>query len=416
MSYNEYNSFDYFLDILVKNPDTNENEEIQSDEDECEEECTEGGPTDKDISGGTFENTKCVSVESGDTLSSILDKEGVSPRDIDLISKKLAKATSLRCLQIGQKIDLYFEKDANNEQRLTGLFLCDKIGNKITISMKDNDCGLSLHKRVLQTIFKRAGGVVSSNFYNAASREGIPQSVVNEAKKAISFLGYNISNGKAFEILYEEKVDAESLRSVGERNLKYISVLLNGKIYKVYRYGKDGYYNENGENLKKESLIVPLKNKVVRISSKFGSRRHPILNVVHVHKGVDYAAKYGSVVCSAAKGRVIKAGRNGSYGLYILIRHANGIETGYAHLCSILVKPGMTVSQGQEIGRVGRTGRTTGAHLHHEVTLNKRHVDPQKYHSIGGTKLVGTEYEKFKKQQRELSVKLVGMTEKRHIA
>lgn len=376
-------------------------------------------PEKQDISSKIpSDSDQIITVCSGDTLSSILGNQGICARDIDLISKKLSKAHNLRSLQIGQIIKLNITHRDHNEAVLKQMILNDRNGNTITVSAADKGYTVTVKNRVLRTVLKRASGTIETSFSNAAMVEGVPQSIIHEAANAISPLVsvMKLRQGSAFEILYDEKIDAITGQVVGTRTLRYIAVYSNGKLHQIYRFGNHGYYTENGKSVRNEFLIMPLKNRNTRVSSKFGYRTHPILGIVKKHTGIDYAAQYGAEVYAAANGVVVKAGRFGGYGLYVRIRHANGFETTYAHLSSISVFKGDYVCQGKTIGRVGRSGRVTGPHLHHEVIRNHDYVDPSKYYNIGATQLNSKELIQFKQQQKELSVQLAGIPQDRQIA
>ena len=135
-----------------------------------------------------------------------------------------------------------------------------------------------------------------------------------------------------------------------------------------------------------------------RISSGFGMRRHPVLGYNKMHKGMDFAAPTGTPIYAAGDGIVEHAGRKGSYGNYIRIRHNSKLKTAYAHLHKIkpTVKVGSRVRQGDVIATVGTTGRSTGPHLHYEVLLNSKQVDPRSVNLPTGEQLAGAELKRFK--------------------
>jgi murein DD-endopeptidase MepM/ murein hydrolase activator NlpD len=314
-------------------------------------------------------------------------------------------------LQIGQQIILELENPG--KPLLKKMELTDKVGNKITVQREEKKYSIFVKKRELKTILKGACSVIETTFASAASLEGIPQVILIEMSNALSSI-VNVSKlraGNYFEVFYEESRDAETGRIVGRRTLKYVAVKIGSKTYRLYNLGNNHYYNEKGESLKKEFLISPIKNKVMRVSSKFGYRQHPILGIRKYHKGVDYVAQYGTEVCASANGVVVKAGRHGSYGLYLKIRHANGFETAYAHLSAIFVCIGDKITQGDVIGRVGRSGRVSGTHLHHEVICHNQHVDPQKYYSLGAVKLSGKDLADFHHMKEAISAKLLELTQ-----
>ena len=141
-----------------------------------------------------------------------------------------------------------------------------------------------------------------------------------------------------------------------------------------------------------------------RLSSSFGRRRHPILGYTRMHKGTDFAAPRGTPIYAAGNGTIKRASRFGSFGNYIRIRHANGYETAYAHLNGYArgIRSGRRVRQGQTIGYVGTTGRSTGPHLHYEVLVNGRQVNAMRLNLPTGRKLEGDVLDRFQKRRREI--------------
>ncbi len=173
----------------------------------------------------------------------------------------------------------------------------------------------------------------------------------------------------------------------GETFIRYGNIVAadfinNGEIFKAYRFnhnGKSDYYDEDGKALRKALLKTPLNFR--RISSGFSKDRfHPILKIRRPHHGIDYAAAHGTPVSSVGDGTVLFAGRKGSYGKMVIIRHPNGWKTCYGHLSKITrgIKKGRRVVQGQVIGHVGSTGLATGPHLHYELRVGDRCVNPLK--------------------------------------
>ena len=139
-------------------------------------------------------------------------------------------------------------------------------------------------------------------------------------------------------------------------------------------------------------------------------RRHPILGYTKMHTGVDFSAPYGTPIKAAGNGKIVKIGRVGAYGKYIRIQHANGYETAYAHMSRFAkgLKTGSRVRQNQVIGYVGSTGRSTGPHLHFEVLLNKKQVNPQKLKLPTGRKLEGDMLVLFNKEKQRIKTLLAG--------
>jgi murein DD-endopeptidase MepM/ murein hydrolase activator NlpD len=192
----------------------------------------------------------------------------------------------------------------------------------------------------------------------------------------------------------------ENGRAVDMGKILYGRLVTSGKVHSLYRYasavdGSIDYYDEKGQSAKKFLMKTPVDG--ARLSSGYGMRFHPILGYTKMHKGVDFAAPRGTPVMAAGQGTVEFASRNGSYGNYVRIRHGNGYKTAYAHLNSFArgIKKGAHVRQGQIIGYVGTTGRSTGPHLHYEIMLANKQVNPMSIRVPTGRKLAGSELAAF---------------------
>ena len=160
------------------------------------------------------------------------------------------------------------------------------------------------------------------------------------------------------------------------------------------------YFNRQGKNVKKSILKTPLDG--ARISSSFGMRKHPILGFNKMHKGVDFAAPIGTPVYAGGNGIIEMVGVNGGYGKYIRIRHNNEYKTAYAHLSSYKkgISKGVRVNQGEVIGYVGSTGRSTGPHLHYEIIYQNKQINPLKLKLPSGKILTGDELVRFEKKYK----------------
>ena len=160
------------------------------------------------------------------------------------------------------------------------------------------------------------------------------------------------------------------------------------------------YFNREGKNVKKSILKTPLDG--ARLSSTYGMRKHPISGFNKMHKGIDFAAPKGTPVYAGGNGVIERAGRNGGYGNYIRIRHNNGYKTAYAHLSGFKkgISKGVRVSQGEVIGYVGSTGRSTGPHLHYEIIYQNEQINPLTLKLPSGKILEGKELERFKKNYK----------------
>ncbi|MDC0530761.1 peptidoglycan DD-metalloendopeptidase family protein [Alphaproteobacteria bacterium] len=228
-------------------------------------------------------------------------------------------------------------------------------------------------------------GTINSSLYASAIKSGMPE---NTLLDMISLLGFSIDfqreirQGDSFEVLYTKEIDILKNKIIKTKPITYVSITLSGKKLTYYnykdRYGLPQYYDENGKSSKRTIMKTPING--ARLSSRYGTRKHPILGYTKMHRGLDFAAPSGTPVFAAGDGVIEKAGWNGSYGKYIKIRHTSTYKTAYAHLSSFHknIRVGKRVLQGKTIGYVGTTGRSTGPHLHYEVIQNNRQVNPMK--------------------------------------
>ncbi len=207
------------------------------------------------------------------------------------------------------------------------------------------------------------------------------------AKEFIQQLSYTIDfqrdvkSGDIIDILYEADFTKNN-NIVGKPDLLYGLMNLKDHKLELFRYtlsnGVTDYFDAYGKSIRKHLMRTPVQG--ARLSSKFGVRKHPILGYSKMHRGVDFAAKRGTPIMAAGDGRVTFSGRNGAFGRFIEIKHLNNFKTGYAHLYKFAkgVKKGKLVKQGDIIGYVGTSGRSTGPHLHYEVNQNNRTINPMK--------------------------------------
>ena len=173
----------------------------------------------------------------------------------------------------------------------------------------------------------------------------------------------------------------------------FANLKLSDRSLPIYRMEfKDGhadYFQEDGRSIRKALMRTPINGG--RLSSGYGMRHHPVLGYNKMHKGVDFAAPTGTKIYAAGDGVIESLGRNGGYGNYIRIRHNSTLKTAYAHMHRFEkgLRKGDRVRQGDVIGRVGTTGRSTGPHLHYEVLANGRQVNPRSVKLPTGEKLTG---------------------------
>ncbi len=239
------------------------------------------------------------------------------------------------------------------------------------------------------------------SIYETALRNQVPRNVIDELIRVYSYdvdFQRKAKPGDALEVLYAGEDDGS------HPEVLYASLTVGGEGKKFYRYlsSDDGivdYYDDTGKSAKKFLVRKPVNDGIMR--SGFGSRRHPILGYTKMHTGVDWAAPMGTPIYASGNGVLEKAGWESGYGKYIRIKHNNGYETAYGHMTAFArgMEPGTKVRQGQVIGYVGSTGLSTGAHVHYEILVNGRFVDPMRIKLPRGRVLEGTMLTSFEQER-----------------
>ncbi|RYE12538.1 MAG: M23 family metallopeptidase, partial [Rickettsiales bacterium] len=258
----------------------------------------------------------------------------------------------------------------------------------------------------------RVKGKINSNFLSTANSLDIPIKALKEMVQAYSYdvdFQRDIQAGDEIDVFYE-KFYRENGEFSHNGSIVYSSLLLSDRKLELYRYkdkdGKIQYYNGNGLSICKELLKTPIN--IVKISSGFGLRKHPILGYTKMHKGVDFAAPIGTPILAAGDGTIEEIGRKGNYGNYIRIKHKGGYATAYAHASSFNrnLRKGSSVKQGEVIAYVGNTGMSKGAHLHFETIIDGKQVNPIKVKMSSNTKLVSNELTEFNKHKYRIALLL----------
>ncbi len=353
-------------------------------------------------------------VGRGDTLAGMLTGAGVSAADAQGAISALSKHFNPRRIRRGQAVAVLFtppamgSPEANRPEpgKFLGLVVEPDYNTAIRVE-KTADGAFSAAKiqKPLTQAPARAEGVIRSSLYVAGRKAGIPRRVLVELIRAYSWdvdFQRDIRAGDRFEVMYERFFDS---RGNGKRRLVYsgpilyAALTLSGKRYPIYLHAtKDGdsdYFDDKGQSARKALMRTPIDG--ARLSSGFGRRRHPILGYTKLHRGVDFAAPRGTPIYAAGNGVVVKSGRNGAYGKYVRIRHNSRYSTAYAHMRAInrSARRGKRVKQGQIIGTVGSTGRSTGPHLHYEILAGGVRTNPMKIKMPSGRKLKGEALEDF---------------------
>lgn len=358
--------------------------------------------------------TRVVAVESGDNLMGVLLRAGAE-RSLAYAAIQSLNGTydPRRDLNVGDELQITFgpggsgTSDAESAgvipgYALSGMTLPVSYDREIFVS-RDAAGNFSADEveRPLEREVVQASGSISASLFVDATEAGIPPRVLAELIRIFSFdvdFQRDVWRGDNFEVMYEQFRD-ESGKVVHEGEISYAKLTLRETENPLYRYtttnGNLDYFNAKGNSVRKTLMRTPVDG--ARLSSRFGKRRHPILGYTRMHAGVDFAAPTGTPIYAAGDGTVVQAGRNGGYGNYIRIRHNGTYQTAYAHLSGFAkrTRNGARVKQGQVIGYIGTTGRSTGPHLHYEVLKNGRQINPRSVRIPSGEKLKGKELERF---------------------
>ena len=352
-------------------------------------------------------NKVTSSVKKGQSLNSILTDAGASQQEIFEISKVLKKFINLKTINTNQVFEILTHKDTGEIIRLT--INLDNI-NSLHVFKKNKEFVANKIEKVLYKKTTLAEGMINSSMYQAAEKEKIdPEVLVNFA----GIFGFEIDfqrdirRGDIFQIVYDKYVDDDGeLQKNGD--IIYAYMKNNGREIALYRFvdqkGIPGYYRTNGKSIEKALMKTPING--ARLSSTFGMRKHPILGYNKMHRGTDFAAPTGTPIMASGSGIVEQVGWNGAYGKYIRIKHNSKYKTAYAHLNGYArgIKKGAKVRQGQIIGYVGSTGRSTGPHLHYEVLVNGKRMNSQRLKLPSGRTLRGEDREKFEISRIKIDV------------
>lgn len=353
-------------------------------------------------------NEDAVTIEKGDTFINILTKMGLEYAEATKIYTAYKKVYDARNVKIGQVLNISSVSDSkyNDIISITKIMTEPVSGTRYIVEKNaDGKYEARVEQDDLKEEIRTVSGVIQGTVAGSMRAAGVPQNIVGNFINIFSFsvdFRRDVKAGDKFEVRYERKL-SPSGQVVKTGDIIYAELTLGKTKTALYRFkdssGTVDYYDEKGLALKKTLDRKPLEFKKARVSSKFGTRFHPILKQYRMHSGVDYAAPMGTKVYASADGTVTSAKWVGGYGNYITIRHNSEYSTGYGHLKSYAkgIKPGVRVKQGQVIAYVGSTGRSTGPHLHFEIIKNGKKVDPLKIKAATGENLTGAKLKAFQK-------------------
>lgn len=324
--------------------------------------------------------TRSITVASGDTLSGILNQNGLKVDQMhQLLSNDLVKEY-LSNIDIGQQLTLTRAENGDFET------LTLRVGNDTRINIDRTPSGFDVVAVDLPIESRRvvSSGRIDQSLYLAAEQANLKQSTIMELANVFQWeldFARDIRKGDQFSLVYD-RLYREG-KYIGDGDILAAEFIRGGKSYKAIRFttsdGSNGYYAPDGQSMRRTFMRHPVD--VVRITSKFNPNRlHPVLHQIRAHRGVDYGSPHGSPIYATADGTVSFSGSKNAYGNTVILKHGEKFSTLYAHMSRISDKSihGKRVKQGDVIGYVGKTGRVTGTHLHYEFRVNGKQIDPLK--------------------------------------
>ncbi|MEZ5957127.1 MAG: peptidoglycan DD-metalloendopeptidase family protein [Hyphomonadaceae bacterium] len=346
--------------------------------------------------------TKEVRVANGETLAGLLTRAGASSSDASAALSSIADVYNPRRLRPGQTISLYFQRDGA-QSRLTGVAFRSEPGASVAAN-RTAAGGFEAREVQMPLTFEiaRIAAPVETSLYSSALQLGATDREVAALADAFSYdvdFQRDVRPGDNFELVFERFYDDEG-NTVRTGDLLFVSLESSRGSREFYQFMAPGdsrpdWYDADGKSARRFLMKTPING--ARLSSGYGMRRHPILGYSRMHRGTDFAAPTGTPILAAGDGTIERAGPFSSFGNYIRIRHANGYETAYAHMSRFArgMRAGVRVRQGQVIGYVGTTGRSTGPHLHYEVLRRGQQVNPMSLRVANGRNLTGRALELF---------------------
>jgi murein DD-endopeptidase MepM/ murein hydrolase activator NlpD len=356
-------------------------------------------------------------IKAGETFDNILENYSINKKEINLIKKNIIKKVNINKLNTNQRIQITIDQTNNKIKEF--IF---QISNteKIYLSRKKTNNNfdqeiltLKLDKKI---VYKE--NVIKQSLYKAAIDKKIPPNTIIEFARIYGFqvdFQRDIRKLDKFQVMYEVFIDKNN-KVIETGEILFANLRLSGQNNSLYYYdkrGSEGHYDKNGKSIQKALMKTPING--ARLSSPYGMRKHPIDGFNKMHRGTDFAAPTGTPIMASGNGIVKKAGWCGGGGNCVKIKHNSTYETVYAHMSKFArgIKSGVRVKQGQTIGYVGSTGKSTGPHLHYEVIINGKRVNSQKLKLPSGKILQGSDRKIFETNKIKLNVlkseKIIGL-------
>ena len=356
-------------------------------------------------------------IKSGETFDKILESYSIEKSEILKIKNSLKDKVNLNKLNTKQIIQFNLDKTNNKiSEFVYQTSNTQKIFLKRNIEsdkFKEEILSIKLDKKIVYN-----ENIILQSLYKAATDENIPANTIIEFARIYGFqvdFQRDIRKQDKFQIMYEIFLN-EKKEIIETGEILFANLKLSGQDNNLYYFdndGSEGHYDKNGKSVKKALMKTPING--ARLSSPFGMRKHPIDGFNKMHRGTDFAAPMGTPIMASGDGVVKKAGWCGGGGNCVKIKHNSTYQTIYAHMSKFArgIKTGVRVKQGQTIGYVGSTGKSTGPHLHYEVIVNGKKVNSQKLKLPSGKILKGKERKNFETKKIKLDVlkseKIIGI-------
>ena len=375
--------------------------------------------TTRKATGGNPFNERTIIAKKGDSLASILTDLGATKEEISAIAQSLGSYGSANGIKDGQRLRVLLSPvpDSKRLQPVRIIVADDDAVDAVAalsdsgryVAVDANNVDAEIAERAEETVPENIVGVsLYQSVYETALRNNVPRPIIDDIIRIYSFdvdFQRKVQPGDSFEVVYAGDDDGPAADT--RSDVLYSALTINGETKRLYRFqsSDDGlidYYDESGKSAKKFLVRKPIAEGVMR--SGFGLRRHPILGYVKMHTGVDWAAPRGTPIYAAGNGVVTKEGWESGYGKFIMVRHNNGYETAYGHMSGYArgIHEGQHVRQGQVIGFAGSTGLSTGSHLHFEIRINGRFVDPMRIKLPRGRELHGPVLAAFEQERARI--------------
>ena len=318
-----------------------------------------------------------LEIRRGDSLDRLFRKNDLNRGDLAALMKLDLARRHLRLVKPGDQLWI-----RHDQGRILALSRDLDISRSLSLRRVEDAYEAEIVNRELEALPVRTSSRISSSLFEAAAEAGVSdRTIMNLAgifAWDIDFV-LDIREGDEFKLIYEEL--RRNGERIGEGDILAAEFVNQGESFRAVRYsdptGRIDYFTPDGKNLRKAFVRAPLAFS--RISSNFNPRRrHPKLNKIRAHRGVDYAARTGTPVKAAGDGKIIHRGNKGGYGRTVILQHGGNITTLYAHLSRYSkLRNGGRVRQGDIVGYVGSTGLATGPHLHYEYRRNGVHMNPR---------------------------------------